>query len=408
MFRLSRPRSLFAASRLIARVPNGQVVRVERVRIKSRRRYKYLGAFVKMFLVFQIFDKCIAGPLVKFLKDDLEALEEEKKQQEDEEVGMFIPFPLSLKQHDPEPYSGKDPEWQEFVRMSKDKALLVKIRKDTVDLVHQSVKKNPVLQMRLGKDIKVRRYWMDLDFPYRAPPTYSRSGILWTGDGIGIADENMDSATAKLIQRVLWPQPLALSTWSFVKALAQQNLEVLSNSLGFNDSNGTKGFPDRPVFPPPLPTTHTSDVQKTLDRIRQQATKRPEEVNDPAAMASRAEASHPKPAITPPPRSSSSGANDSTEKIPLEGKVRSAIGLGTRGPWEEFRKTYLKQWKPIRTDPPRGCVVVSGLVEIETERAWLVIDVLAWYNPKTKDLDKQSSWMSVRRIQHKQIAPARR
>ncbi|KAK4187909.1 hypothetical protein QBC35DRAFT_217328 [Podospora australis] len=403
MLRLTRPRSFFGASRLISRVPSGQVVRVERVRLKSKKRFKFLATFVKLFLAVQVFDKCIAGPLVKFLKEDPEAIAAAKEQEEeDEDLGMFFPFPLTLKRHEPEPYSGKDPEWQEFIRMSKDKDLMIKIRKDTVDLVHQAVKKHSLLQMKYGRDIKVRRFWMDLDFPYRAPPTYTQAGLLWTADRIGIADDNMDSMTAKLIQRVLWPEPLALSTWSFVKALVQQNLAALSHSLGLNDSDDSKSITNHSLYPPTLPTTHTTDVQKTLDRLRQQATKRPEEVNDPAAMASRTQAAHGKPAPT-----ASVEGGEGTARIPFEDKVLPFLGLSNRGPWDAFKKTYARTWKPLRADPPRGCVAVSGLVEIELEKAWLVVDVLAWYNPKTKAHDKHSFWMSIRRIQHKQQSPGR-
>ena len=52
--------------------------------------------------------------------------EEEVKnlpEEEEEEVGIFIPFPGTTKQLQPKPYRGTDPEWQAFIKFSKDKSL---------------------------------------------------------------------------------------------------------------------------------------------------------------------------------------------------------------------------------------------------------------------------------------------
>jgi hypothetical protein len=38
----------------------------------------------------------------------------------EEEHQLFIPFPLTMKKIPGQPYRGSDPEWREFVRLSKD------------------------------------------------------------------------------------------------------------------------------------------------------------------------------------------------------------------------------------------------------------------------------------------------
>jgi hypothetical protein len=76
-------------------------------------------------------------------------------------------------------------------------------------------------------------------------------------------------------------------------------------------------------------------------------------------------------------------------------------------PLEAFMKMYSQVWKPIKFDPPRGCVAVSGLVELETSKAWIVIDVFAWYNPKTRAFDENTLWLPVRRMQYKKQSPLR-
>lgn len=41
---------------------------------------------------------------------------------------IFIPFPGTTKQVMPRPYKGSDPEWQEFIRFSKDPKLGKSVR----------------------------------------------------------------------------------------------------------------------------------------------------------------------------------------------------------------------------------------------------------------------------------------
>jgi hypothetical protein len=51
-------------------------------------------------------------------------LEDMTQEELDEEVEpLFIAMPFSVKMHDSPPYRGTDPEWQEFIKISKDKAL---------------------------------------------------------------------------------------------------------------------------------------------------------------------------------------------------------------------------------------------------------------------------------------------
>lgn len=47
---------------------------------------------------------------------------------EEDEEPRFIPFPLTTIQHEPEPYTLDDPEWREFVRISRDKEFQKEMR----------------------------------------------------------------------------------------------------------------------------------------------------------------------------------------------------------------------------------------------------------------------------------------
>ena len=256
--------------------------------------------------------------------------------------------------------------------------------------------------------MKIRRYWMDLDFPYKAPPEYQRTGILITDEAISLAQEDVDSATAKLWERVFWPRPVAISLWAVGKSMVSHSLAQAARFIGL-DIDDHSHPPPTAGPPSPLPTSHNPEVQRVLERMRQQATKRPEEVRDPSAMSAAGNA----------PTNTAAGPVGKPVTLPQRPSIanntngRPADSLlgqppGTGGAWEEFRKKYNQVWKPIRPDPPRGCFAVSGLVEIETPRAYLVVDVLAWYNPKTRDHDRPSMWMALRRMQYKQQGPLAR
>jgi hypothetical protein len=68
-----------------------------------------------------LFDAVVLAPLDK-IADELEVDEDA------EEDSVFIPFPLTTKLVQPPPYRGTDPEWQEYIKFSKDPALAKRIR----------------------------------------------------------------------------------------------------------------------------------------------------------------------------------------------------------------------------------------------------------------------------------------
>jgi len=70
-------------------------------------------------------------------------------------------------------------------------------------------------------------------------------------------------------------------------------------------------------------------------------------------------------------------------------------------------KMKLQQtWKPAPNYPPRGSILVSGFVEVDSPKAWLVFDVRAAWDPKTKSYDARSMVLSLRRMQMKKQGPA--
>jgi hypothetical protein len=74
-------------------------------------------------MLYGVFTAVVLSPL-----DNLELDEETAKEIDEQGASIFIPFPGTIKQVQPLPYRGTDPEWQEYIKFSKDPALGKRIR----------------------------------------------------------------------------------------------------------------------------------------------------------------------------------------------------------------------------------------------------------------------------------------
>jgi hypothetical protein len=70
--------------------------------------------FLAFYTTTLIYSKIVLDPLG-------EALWEASPQVPDKQPPIFIPFPGTTKELKPQPYRGRDPEWQEFVKFSRDR-----------------------------------------------------------------------------------------------------------------------------------------------------------------------------------------------------------------------------------------------------------------------------------------------
>lgn len=50
------------------------------------------------------------------------------------------------------------------------------LAEELAQYVRGLAERHPVLRMRCGKGIQLRRYWLDIDYPPVPPPEYERSG----------------------------------------------------------------------------------------------------------------------------------------------------------------------------------------------------------------------------------------
>ncbi|KAJ5675875.1 hypothetical protein N7462_008772 [Penicillium macrosclerotiorum] len=111
----------------------------------------------------------------------------------EEEDPLFIPLTWSRLQEG-DLYAASDPEWQEFVKISKD-------RKNASSRMSQI----------LGGPLSLTGFWLVHQFPSRAPPGYLRSGLEFTDDSISWVTKAMEPDVGDRLQTVMKPIHVALA-----------------------------------------------------------------------------------------------------------------------------------------------------------------------------------------------------
>ncbi|XMA18377.1 hypothetical protein WAI453_011168 [Rhynchosporium graminicola] len=396
MFRFIRPRQpLISISRLPLKLEaqrqggelsNFQVVSIKRARAGIK---TIIGTTFAIYIGTTIYSKAVLDPLTRAAAEILNDLPADESEEEAEP--LFIPFPGTTKQLPVVPYRGSDPEWQEFIKFSRDKKLAQNVREDLAGYVASIAAKHPLLAARCGTDMKLRRFWLDVDFPPAPPPEFERKGLEL---GTGVTTRTVDSATVFKIRQGLWPSAVMKSFWSFVKVAFADDTKRVAAMLGIGSAS------------PPL----------TFDQLLAQHQQLIQDGQAPPLPAK---------ASTPglPPQGSkemidtSAGKSESAEEESEPKDIQEVvIRINSRTmaiyahffrPIMAFKAKLAQTWKPILQHPPRGSILVSGLVELDSPKATLVFDVRAAYNPKTKEYDPSSLLIQLRRLQPKKQSPAR-
>ncbi|KAI0169969.1 hypothetical protein GGR52DRAFT_552387 [Hypoxylon sp. FL1284] len=414
-FLRSRPSTLSLGARVHgAHTPSAQTFQVQRVRIRKRwfKPMNLVMAGCVYYACYRVYMAAVFRPWAE--SDETTTAAEEAE--EDEWPGYAIPLPFTTRMVDSPPYKGTDPEWQTYIKLNKNKELLLNVRADLAELVRKTATMSSSLVRRCGPEMKVGKYWLDIQYPFRPPPGFVRKDLYIEGYNISIVDERVDTVTAIWTSRALFPSVLTMSIWSFSATLMKQNALNLAKLFGYDQSSSPT---------PPL--------QQAIERVQQQIKKPTAKPNSqgpgslPPASAQASDGSstgststvEKRPAeSTPDPESSS--APPSSGVIPIvpdaeSSKPKSVRDLPvikhtkehTSDAWGAFKGKFAQMWRPIRGVPPRGAIYLSGLVEIETPRAIVTIDCYAWWDPKTKTFDAKTASFRVRTLRMRNQSPAR-
>ncbi|CAD6442268.1 b095dfc3-dc23-4455-9440-4997bb414aa9 [Sclerotinia trifoliorum] len=381
------------AQRYAGTVSNTQNVRFRKAPIKAR---NIAINVIIVVVCFEAYTRLVLDPFDKAAEEASKDIPDDEFQEA--EQPLFIPFPGTTKELPIIPYKGTDPEYQEFVKLSKDPKLLNKIRVDLAEFLRDSVPNTPVIVQLAGKHFKTRRFWLDIDFPQLPPPSFERSGIEISDDAISWVTQPVDATIVYKIRNVLWPTALFQSSWMFLKVLAAEEFRSMARVFGVE--------------------FETSPAEQTLNQMLARSQKMIKELNGQQKVPG--DIQRPFTAKDGPPQqplgdkskevAAASGKSNVREDI-LPAFVNSFKDIHTSfvaKPIMAAKIKYVqisKTLRPTTNIHPRGSITVSGLVELESDQAFLVFDVIAAWDPKKKDYDVKSMQIKLRRMQRKRQRP---
>ncbi|SMR52305.1 unnamed protein product [Zymoseptoria tritici ST99CH_3D1] len=293
--------------------------------------------------------------------------------EEEEEESFFIPMTWAVPVAR-EFYKGSDPEWQEFVRIAKDKPRHQKIQTDLAQMVHAGSMKHPRVAAMLGKDSKIGKYWLDISFPDGPPQEFERKGLEIGDDGIYWSAERISPEDQHRLKRALVPTAAASSLYASVSVFTGIQYRRLKQWLGWEGVN--------PMSPEER-YKHAIEMfqrqQNGRDGNGGSAQKMPQPGPDAAASTS---ATSPDANTTPEP---SPSISKTLPWLPLPSVHFSSDPSSSSDipiALSAFATTLKKQWNPKKQEPPRGTFVVQGLVEVRGAKGGMLFDVKSCYDPK--------------------------
>jgi hypothetical protein len=333
-------------------------------------------ATIAYYTCSQIWDAVVTRKLDDTAEELVKTLSEDDKKELEEEMDQashwFLPFPGTIKQLPQQPFSTHHPEYQAFLQFSKDPKAVTKTREELIQLLSDVCTAHPGYVSAFGNDWKVRRQWLDIDFPKMPSVKYAQSGLLIsdTPDETSIMFKYLHPVDAGIVARlnsVLMPIAGAKTLFYFTK-------DMVSIML----------WPSQPLEDVWADFQTGKMVGKSLDFARK------------AVSAE----------VMPEP-----GAAKAVTRIFTLGQSEAHSGS-----WDAKRfSDYLAVHPPLITAwrlrclqflrsahaPPSGCLLATGLVEFETSRAFVVLDVKAPWNPATAEYHKPAIKVEVRRWNYK-------
>lgn len=285
--------------------------------------------------------------------------DEAEDEEEEEEALLF--FPTGFSRARPRTYyKGSDPEWQAFIRVTKDPRQMQKIRSDLVTMTREHFSKMPKMDALLGKiDTTKGATWIDITFPEGPPVEYERPGIVLTEDlTLRKGVQSVDSRHHEKLANVLMPTAVADSVYSDMKRRLHYQWLGLKRYAGFEVKqspveNMMRGLPSPP-------SKATSATQPTVGSTT---------LGAPTAADAEKQAQP----LTP--SAPTIGTLTNLAAILPDPEQAPTMKLS------HLRNMMRRHRKHVDHTPPRGTILVTGLIELIGNRAKLVLDVTACYDP---------------------------
>ncbi|KAI9698471.1 MAG: hypothetical protein M1836_004052 [Candelina mexicana] len=395
-----RFRSILALSRLPLRThshlsqhPNSTLYRVRFLR----------PAFTKNRVRSAIFyTACIAiywNVVGAITLDDVEDVgEEEEEAQLDDAVGFgsgedgSIFIPLGLTRQTPAiPYNYSDPEWRELVSLLGNGERLAKLRNDLAVTVFKMSMGSPAFNNALGKEAVLSHWWFDIAVPLANPPGFERGGLEITDDHIKWTTRPVTPLDYGRLRQVLWPSSMGLSLWASAHALLYLEFERVKHFFNIGSKSSSSN------------TQLSTTIPLVLQRNKDPGDEHQSGARSSSQFFSRFKRH----------RETSPGTSEAAEHQASSSKERSTIDAvhstppssspprGLHAVIATFLGTLLHTWQPPSLVPSAGTIVITGLVQIQGQRAICTIDVKVAYNPKTNTIE--SMLLQPRYLQAKRL-----
>ncbi|KAJ6013256.1 hypothetical protein N7540_007847 [Penicillium herquei] len=279
----------------------------------------------------------------------------------EDELGapLFVPLTWSWLEEG-ELYAASDPEWQEFVQISKDREKLQKLRNDLAAIVLENA--SGQLTRVLGGPLSLSGFWLVHQFPNRAPPEYLRSGIEFNDDGVAWVTKPIDPEIGDRIQSFMKPVHMAL-------AIKDAYLVLFNRQVARFTGEPTQS-PEMFNLPRNVHIDHTMDQRQPelSPSIEELSTDRPPTEDQPL---------HPSLVIS------------TLQRLPLPDLgPGSDLHLASLA----FRMQLNHYQASIRRTPRRGTFYISGPVGVKGPNGFCRFEVRGEYDPS------QSEWRTVEMV----------
>jgi hypothetical protein len=270
---------------------------------------------------------------------------------------IFIPMTW-LTKREREYYSGTDPEWQEFVALSKDPERMRAIKSKLAGTMCRHVSRIPEITRLTGKPLAVDVSWLDFHFPSLAPAEYERSGLLWTDDGVTWVTRKFDDRQAKRVYRVLFPMALFSSLQTLSTTLWTSHYESLKGLWSGRENKDPQASANLSIQKP-VPPAAAQQESKSTSLVSIQRRPTPSQQSMSLALTGGFQA-------------------QIIRNIMPEPQPNSIIA----GASKAFRLNFLSRWSTAQAFHPRGACAVKGEVGMNGPKGRCKISVSAVYLPK--------------------------
>lgn len=255
-------------------------------------------------------------------------------------------------------------------------------------------------------------------YPHVANITYS---IEITDDFVSWTTMPIDSLVVKRIQQAFYPAAVAKATWSWMKVLF--SIEDPNKTAGriVIDAHRPNGPKIELTYDELLAKTKNVTGEKIAqDKAAGDGLGVPAQVRRynrlKAQQVQDATGKHPDAVDEKGLPAQTHGASQAKVNASQDSGDQMVATIRDTGLYKKLIARYsyanvtwkyilAMNWKPLKDLAPRGSILVSGLVELDTPAAWIVMDVMGVWDPKARMFDLDNSDFQIRRVQKKKQAP---